>query len=211
MAKKKKQQKVDKGTIILVIFLCIIVSFVAFVKLISENAWLLFPLIIIGVSFASYKVIVKKKSKEAILQKKIKELERTSTIGGLFNEFASNPQGFEKYIADLYTQLGYEAYVTKGSNDGGKDVVMNKDGKKYVVEVKLYATNNKIGRERIQKLHSAMIDENANGAIYITTSDFTTPAREYAEKFGIELITSNELVGIINCVKTKLLEQNNDS
>lgn len=199
MAKKKQQDKTNK------IIGMLLIGFIAFgliVTFISEHIWVLFLLILAAGLFIYYKITQKKKRTIELQQKKQHELERTSTVGGLFNEFASNPQAFEKYVADLYSKLGYETHTTKGSNDGGKDIVMYKDGECHVVEVKLYATNNKIGREKIQKLHSAMIDTNAQHAIYVTTSEFTQPAIEYAEKFNIKLITSHELVEMINQVKS---------
>lgn len=127
-------------------------------------------------------------------------LERTRTINGLYREFASAPHDFEKYVANLYSHLGYNTMVTKGSNDGGKDIVMTKDGLKYVVEVKLYGNYDKIGREKIQKLHSAQIIEKADRAIFVTTSEFTKPAIEYAESIGMDLVNADKLIKLINSI-----------
>jgi HJR/Mrr/RecB family endonuclease len=129
---------------------------------------------------------------------------RYSTIGQLIKEYEMNPTDFEHYIANLYSFLGYKTKVTPAVNDRGKDIEMWKDNMKYVVEVKLYSSQNKIGREKIQKLHSAMIDSNADKAIFVTTSDFATTAIEYANKHGIELVNSNKLVSIINAVKKNI-------
>ena len=74
---------------------------------------------------------------------------------------------------------------------------MFKDGKKSIVEVKLYAIGNKIGREKIQKLHSAMIDSKACEAYFVTTSEFTANAIEYAQKFGIQLIDGEALANMV--------------
>ena len=120
-----------------------------------------------------------------------------SRIEKLLKHFAENPLEFEQYIADLYTERGFETEVTSGSGDGGKDIIMYKGRHKYAVEVKLYNQSHKVDRERIQKLHSAMIDSDADRGIFVTTSDFTDPAYEYAEKYNISTVTGKDLSKMI--------------
>ena len=116
-------------------------------------------------------------------------LEAEKTIQLLLDEFGSRPVKFEAYVAEVFKAAGYEdVTVTKASNDGGKDLIMYKNGKKYVAEVKLYQPAYKISRERIQKLHSAMLDSDADGAFFVTTSDFTQNAVLYAGKHEISLL-----------------------
>ncbi|MFT3982973.1 MAG: restriction endonuclease [Lachnospiraceae bacterium] len=115
------------------------------------------------------------------------EAEKTTEL--LLNEFHSRPILFESYVAAVFESAGYEQVtVTKAVNDGGKDLIMYKNKKKYVAEVKLYRPQYRISRERIQKLHSAMLDTEADGACFVTTSDFTQNAVVYAGKHGIDLI-----------------------
>lgn len=116
-------------------------------------------------------------------------LEAEKTVQLLLEEFRSRPTKFENYVAEVFRAAGYEEVsVTKASNDGGKDLIMYKNGKKYVAEVKLYQPEYKISRERIQKLHSAMLDSEADGAFFVTTSDFTQNAVIYAGKHEISLL-----------------------
>ena len=82
---------------------------------------------------------------------------------------------------------------------------MTKDGNKSIVEVKLYSIGNKIGREKIQKLHSAMIDCKADYAYFVTTSDFTSNAVEYAKKFGIRLINGDSLAKMVQETNQNIL------
>lgn len=124
-----------------------------------------------------------------------------STIDELLEVYGDKPTDFEHYIANLYSLLGFRTKVTPAANDMGKDIEMWKDDNKYVVEVKLYSPHNKIGREKIQKLHSAMIDSDADRAIFITTSGYTSSAVDYAHKFGIELLDGHKTVDLINSVK----------
>ena len=52
-------------------------------------------------------------------------------------------------------------------------------------------------REKIQKLQGAMIDAEAHGAIFVTTSSFTRTAIDYAQRNGIELVDGEALDAMI--------------
>ena len=120
-----------------------------------------------------------------------------SRIEKLLRHFANHPYDFEEFIADLYKTKGFDTELTTGASDGGKDIIMTKGRHKYAVEVKLYNQSHKVDRERIQKLHSAMIDIDADRGIFVTTSDFTDPAYEYADKYNIETINGEDLSKMI--------------
>jgi len=139
-----------------------------------------------------------------IRYKKRSLAKRYSTIEDLIKEYEKKPTEFEHYIANLYQFLGYKTKVTPAVNDKGKDIEMWKGSVKHVVEVKLYSPWNKIGREKIQKLHSAMIDSKADKAIFVTTSGFTENSIEYAHKHGIELVDGSKLCSMIKTVKKKI-------
>src|SRR5579871_4525146 len=62
------------------------------------------------------------------------------------------PQQFENAIAELFRALGYRVEQTPYSNDGGKDAIAYKDGKKHLIECKRYAPNRSIGRRDLQIL-----------------------------------------------------------
>ncbi len=136
--------------------------------------------------------IYDKKRKEA------EELQRLSDLDSIISEYQTNPIKFETFAAKIFSLNGYKnVQVTRGTNDGGKDIIMYKDGCKCIVEVKLYSRTNKIGREKIQKLHSAKIDEKADFAILLTTSDFTKTAKEYAKKHSIDLVSGTDFVKML--------------
>ena len=120
-----------------------------------------------------------------------------SRIEKLIRAYTGRPRDFEYFVAELYEGLGYETEVTSGSRDGGKDIIMRKGRRQYAVEVKLYEQDRKISREKIQKLHSAMIDTGSDVGIFVTTSDFTADAESYAEKYGIICVNGRELSRMI--------------
>lgn len=124
---------------------------------------------------------------------RIHQLKKTSA-----NELLNlTPNEFEEVVADLFRKLGYNVIQTSYSNDGGKDAIAWKSGKKYLIECKRYDRSKKIGRPMLQKFHAAMIEENAHKGFFVTTAFFTTTAYEYARKFKIELIHGNKLVDLM--------------
>lgn len=89
---------------------------------------------------------------------------------------------FEDMMMEVYQKQGYENVRNPGkSGDEGRDILMEKNGKTYVVECKHIK---KVGRPKVQKLHSAVSTypaEDATG-ILVTTGEFTRQAKEYTEK-----------------------------
>ncbi|NLX80075.1 MAG: restriction endonuclease [Proteiniphilum sp.] len=113
----------------------------------------------------------------------------------LINGF--DPYEFEEYIAQIFKMSGYNTQLTSKSNDGGYDIIVSSGKSVSLVEVKKYSLGNKIGREKIQKLHSAVIDYGARTGIFVTTSSFTNAAIEYANRNKIELIDGSTLISKI--------------
>lgn len=110
-----------------------------------------------------------------------------------------NPFVFEKVIGDLYTQLGYKVKQTPKTNDKGKDLVMHKGGKKFIVECKRYNHKNLVGRPEIQKFYAVCVEENVEFGFFITTSDFTLGAKTYPHDIGnkIQLVNGIALIKLM--------------
>ena len=49
----------------------------------------------------------------------------------------------------------------------------------------------------MRELGGVMIDFNATNGVFVTTSSFTAPAKEYAERHNITMIDGNALVNLI--------------
>lgn len=106
--------------------------------------------------------------------------------------FAGNPTGFEHYCAGLFRSSGYLAQVTSKTRDGGYDLVLERGGVHYIAECKCYTTTT-VGRPDLQKLVGANVTARGQGMIFVTTSDYSSDAREYAGQAGIELIDGRQL------------------
>jgi len=112
--------------------------------------------------------------------------------------FKMGSQEFENAIAALFTRLGYKVQQTPFSNDGGKDALAWKDGKKYLIECKRYAEDQPIGRRDLQILVAAMLEEKAEEGIYVNTGRFTGSAIAYALQNRIDLYDSTRLSALVN-------------
>lgn len=111
---------------------------------------------------------------------------RSGSSKELHRRFQSNPFEFEEYCAALFRAMGKRAQTTRCTNDGGYDVIVNDpDGKKGIVECKCYAPDSKIGRPMLQKLVGAAVayPVKLDYIIFITTSDFSEEAKNFAKDF----------------------------
>lgn len=121
------------------------------------------------------------------------------SVNGLLVRYKGKPTDFENYVASLYRSRGYDVRVTPRTNDGGIDILMEKDGVTYSVEVKLYSPDNVVSREQIQKLWAAQLHSNINESIFVTTSRFSSEAIAFAAEHGITLVNGHELERMIKC------------
>lgn len=103
---------------------------------------------------------------------------------------------FEKYIADLYSKMGYKTSTIGSSYDGGIDVVAERNGLKHYIQCKKYSGT--VGVEKIREFYGVLAHNFAKGkGIFITTGVFSTEAEYFANDKPIELIDGQGLVKLI--------------
>lgn len=95
---------------------------------------------------------------------------------------------FEKYCAKLFSKLGYQVQVTKGSGDFGADLILDNS---ISVQCKLYSGS--VGLHALQEVYSSMAKYKTKYAWVVTNSTFTKQAIEYASDAQIKLIDRNSL------------------
>lgn len=136
-------------------------------------------------------------AKYALATKNAKMLAAKTSLASIVGAFQETPTDFEEYCALLFRSEGYEANTTSRTRDGGYDIEMvSPDGKSAIVECKCYGPANKVGRDTIQKLVGANALRHADRMVFVTTSDYTPEAREYARKVGVELIDGKRLLAM---------------
>ena len=123
-----------------------------------------------------------------LAQLKAEIIDRVQTI---------SPAAFEQLIIDLLLKMGYgggradmgEAIGKPG--DGVIDGVIKEDplGLDIVyIQAKRYASDHAIGRPEIQNFSGSLDGVGATKGIYVTSSSFTTGARDYAKKIAKRII-----------------------
>ncbi|MEU1852864.1 restriction endonuclease [Streptomyces sp. NPDC019990] len=98
------------------------------------------------------------------------------------------PEEFEEAIAALCERDGCSAVdVVGGAGDLGADVVaVTPDGRRIVIQCKHYGDSHRVGSQDLQRFGGTCFTvHEADVAVLVTTSDFTTPALEYAGRCGI--------------------------
>lgn len=110
---------------------------------------------------------------------------------------------FEQFVFKQFKNKNFKVILTPRTNDGGKDIIIEKDGIKTYIECKYWNSNKSIGREEIQKLAGATMMDGVKNALFITTSIYNENAIETAKAlnkngFNINLWTTNDLLAFIN-------------
>jgi len=108
---------------------------------------------------------------------------------------------FEHFVAELWEKMGWDARVSQASMDAGIDVIATKEmpyPEKKVIQAKCYGDNTTVGGPDIQQYASLKHQvEGADSVVVITTSDFTSSARERARELNVKLVDGEQLVDLI--------------
>ena len=112
--------------------------------------------------------------------------------------YKMNPYKFELLVAKLFNAMGYNAKVTKKSNDLGVDIVAK--GKigltpiKEIIQVKRQKNN--IHRPTLDQLRGVIPLHNATTGTIVTLSDFSQNCYNLAPK-NIKLINGDKLINLL--------------
>lgn len=111
-------------------------------------------------------------------------------------------QDFERLISRLLDAMEFRTELTKVSGDGGIDIIAVLDkpivGGKYLFQCKRYAPDNLVGASAVRDFCGAVSADRVVKGVFVTTSDFTPQAREFADKAGIELIDAAKLKALLH-------------
>ena len=112
-----------------------------------------------------------------------------------------DPYRFEEVVANLLEAMGYgELTVTKKSNDGGIDAIVNEDKlglDKILVQAKRYAPGNMVNELEIRNFAGALATRNVRKGIFVTTSTFSQKAINAVSGMQIKLIDGERLAGLM--------------
>jgi restriction system protein len=108
----------------------------------------------------------------------------------------SDPAFFEDIIVRLLLKMGYGYDASAGrvigqAGDDGVDGVINLDRlgvDQVYVQAKRYAANNVIGSGALRDFYGALDMKDVTKGIFVTTSSFSSSARQTAEKLGARIV-----------------------
>jgi restriction endonuclease Mrr len=105
---------------------------------------------------------------------------------------------FESVVGTLLSRMGFTIEMTKSTGDGGVDIVATLEralvGGRFLIQCKRYAIGNPVGAPLIREFYGAVTaDRRAVRGIFITTSNFTDQAKEFARGLALELIDRERL------------------
>lgn len=140
---------------------------------------------------ASEPASVDESTPQELIDESIAQLESALVHDILERVRSISPNAFEQLVVDVLLAMGYggaeeRGIVTQASRDGGIDGVIDQDAlglSKIYVQAKRYGEKNTVGRPAIQEFVGAVHAEGTQG-VFITSSSFTTDAREFAKKLS---------------------------
>lgn len=130
---------------------------------------------------------------------------------GLVNEVRSNEsisalngmswQEFELLVGEAFRLEGYSVSETGGGGaDGGVDLVLRKDGEKYLVQCKQWKAFT-VGVPIVRELYGVMAATGASSGFVVTSGVFSQEAKHFSSGRNIELVDGAELKEIIKRVR----------
>lgn len=112
-------------------------------------------------------------------------------------------EAFEEFLLVHFKSQGYEGYMTPRTDDYGADLVLEKDGRRIVVQAKRW--KNVVGIEAVQQVVSAVKHYDAHKGMVITNSNFTENAYKLANSNGIELWDRQKLFEFMKKYKERAI------
>ena len=104
---------------------------------------------------------------------------------------------FEKLVTLYYQTQGYSVRRVGGAKaDGGVDIILEHQGKRYVIQCKHWKTW-RVGVKEMREFLGTLTDTRIPNGIYITTRGYTDEARDFASKHHIQLFEEAQLVQCI--------------
>lgn len=99
---------------------------------------------------------------------------------------------FEKEIAQLFSKSGYATKVTKGSGDGGVDIILEKNRVIYLVQCKNH--KKPVAPATVRDLYGAMSHEGVTNGILVSTMGFTQGVYTFVRGKNIELVSLEDIL-----------------
>jgi restriction system protein len=123
------------------------------------------------------------------------------TQTGLSSLRALSWRDFERLVAEAFHRRGYAVAETGlGGADGGIDLLLQRDGRRTLVQCKQWKTQ-RVGVVTVREQFGLLTHHGADEAILVTTGDYTAEAKAFARGKPIRLIAGEELFDMVRGVQ----------
>lgn len=102
---------------------------------------------------------------------------------------------FERFVADVFTELGYSVRVTKRTGDQGVDLIVS--GGRRVLAVQCKGYSGSVGNKAVQEVYAGMAHYGCDECVVVTNSAFTSGARDLARSVGCRLLDGRDIPDLI--------------
>lgn len=110
-------------------------------------------------------------------------------------------QQFERLVGEAFRLQGYRVAESGGGGaDGGVDLVLRRDGEKFLVQCKQWRAF-RVGVDVVRELYGVMAAKGATGGFVVTSGRFTEEAINFASGRNVKLIDGSKLYGLIQQAK----------
>jgi restriction system protein len=164
-------------------------------------------------------IAVSESTPDELLRATINKVESALAADLIPRICAASPAFFERLVVDLLVKMGYGGSRTDAgraigkTGDGGIDGVIDQDQlglDRIYLQAKRYDPENAVGEPDIQKFCGSLGAKKASKGVFLTTSYFTKPAIEFAERhpYKVVLINGDELARlmILHSVDVRIVE-----
>lgn len=107
---------------------------------------------------------------------------------------------FEMLVGEAFRGRGFRVRETPPGADGGVDLVMDRDGGRFLVQCKQWKAQT-VGVSIVRELYGVMADQGAKGGYVVTSGRFTAEAAAFARGKPIELMDGPALHDLIRNVE----------
>jgi restriction system protein len=131
------------------------------------------------------------------------ELDAAAVLDSVQNLLDLDGYEFEQLLVKLFQEIPEfdEVRRTRSRADGGIDLVaVNKTpfvGGRVAIQAKRYAPHNKVDVAAVREMIGSVSQREFSKGIIITTSSFTSAARQEAERLGVELYEGERLLWLL--------------
>ncbi|WP_040228489.1 restriction endonuclease [Bhargavaea cecembensis] len=121
--------------------------------------------------------------------------ERKLNASGIRQVDEMSGKQFEDFLRLRYQARGYRVRQTPYRNDFGADLILERDGRRIVVQAKRWKKN--VGIQAVQEIVAARQHYKADAAWVVTNSQYTKAAKELAGSNEVRLVDRTQLIHIL--------------